>query len=275
MSKLSAKGNFTLDGPQRGRTRYGAPQDSVNKRSQVILGNDYEVGQGVFVLSDAERASMQFTREELELIKPYYTTAELSRYFGTSRNSYWIIYTDSSIVKQDKIRDYPNIKKHLDQYRSIITSDNWPYGLHRSRNEFFFQGVKIISLRKCSQPTFTYTDFDCYVAQTFYIIKSNRINLKFLTGLLNSRVIEFWLRHKGKMQGYQFQIDKAPLLDIPIRQPTTEQEFAIETLVSRILQAKRIDFAVDTSDLETEIDYLVYELYGLTEDEIAIVEGRA
>jgi hypothetical protein len=32
--------------------------------------------------------------------------------------------------------------------------------------------------------------------------------------------------------------------------------------------------AVDTSALEREIDRIVYDLYGLTEGEIAIVEGK-
>ena len=45
-------------------------------------------------------------------------------------------------------------------------------------------------------------------------------------------------------------------------------------LPSRILAAKRADPAADTSAWEREIDRLVYELYGLTEEEIAIVEGR-
>ena len=43
--------------------------------------------------------------------------------------------------------------------------------------------------------------------------------------------------------------------------------------VDKILDAKHIDPNADTSALENEIDKLVYELYNLTEDEIAIVEG--
>jgi hypothetical protein len=38
--------------------------------------------------------------------------------------------------------------------------------------------------------------------------------------------------------------------------------------------AKRADAVADTSGLESEIDALVYQLYGLTEDEARIVEGR-
>lgn len=59
---------------------------------------------------------------------------------------------------------------------------------------------------------------------------------------------------------------------IPIPpQPNDEQ---ISALVERILAAKRADPQADTSELEREIDRLVYALYGLTEEEIAVVEGR-
>ena len=64
----------------------------------------------------------------------------------------------------------------------VITSDFKPYGLHRAREQRFFEGEKIISLRKTSEPYFTYTNFPCYVTQTYFIIKPEDINLKFLTG---------------------------------------------------------------------------------------------
>ena len=46
------------------------------------------------------------------------------------------------------------------------------------------------------------------------------------------------------------------------------------TLVDKILAAKKQDSSADTTEWEKLIDQKVYELYGLTEDEIAIVEGR-
>jgi len=45
-------------------------------------------------------------------------------------------------------------------------------------------------------------------------------------------------------------------------------------LVDRILAAKRADPAADISAWEREIDALVYQLYGLTAEEIAVVEGQ-
>jgi hypothetical protein len=82
-----------------------------------------------------------------------------------------------------------------------------------------FDGKKIISARKCDAPTFTLVDFDSYVSQTFNIIKTDRVDLGYLCALLNSSVISFWLRKKGKMQGTNYQIDKEPITEIPLFVP--------------------------------------------------------
>ena len=46
-------------------------------------------------------------------------------------------------------------------------------------------------------------------------------------------------------------------------------------MVDRILAAKQRDPVADTRALETDIDRRVYALYGLMEEEIALVEGQA
>ena len=60
---------------------------------------------------------------------------------------------------------------------------------------------------------------------------------------------------------------------LPIPDVSPEQQAPIVALVDEILAAKRADIEADVSALENEIDKLVYELYNLTEDEIAIGEG--
>lgn len=146
-----------------------------------MLGRGFEIGDGIFILSSSEKKGLGLSDNELELVKPYYSTDELLKYFGKRQNSYWVIYTDSWFRDPQAMKPYPNLKKHLDRFRSVITSDFYPYGLHRSRNEQFFLGTKIMCARKCSTPTFTYTDFPCYVSQTFNVIKSARVDPKFLT----------------------------------------------------------------------------------------------
>lgn len=96
--------------------------------------------------------------------------------------------------------------------------------------------------------------------------------MKFLTGVLNSNLIKFWLFYKGKMQGENFQIDKEPLLNIPLPSTKCEQK-EITKVIDKILETKKVSPEADTSSLEGEIDNLVYKLYGLTDDEIAIVEN--
>ncbi len=254
--------------------------DVVNRERQRILGSGFEVGDGIFVLSAKEKQDIPFLKNELELIKPSYTTKELHKWYGNPKNKEWVIYTDSSFKNPSKIKPYPHLKAHLDKFKKVITSDNWPYGLHRARDERFFKGEKIIAVRKCAEPTFTYTDFDCYVSATFYVIKADRINLKYLTAILNSKLVAFWLKNKGKMQGNNYQIDKEPLLAIPVYKPSNQEQQPIIALVDQFLSIAR-DSGYPSNpaeqpaikELESQIDQMVYKLYGLTEEEIAVVEG--
>ncbi|HUV01733.1 MAG TPA: hypothetical protein VMW32_12280, partial [Bacteroidales bacterium] len=63
------------------------------------------------------------------------------------------------------------------------------------------------------------------------------------------------------------------LRKFPIKIGTDNAQKSIVNLVEQILLAKKSDPSADTSSLEAEIDRLIYELYGLTEEEIRIVEG--
>lgn len=105
------------------------------------------------------------------------------------------------------------------------------------------------------------------------VIQTDRLNQKYLTAFLNSKLIAFWLKSKGKMQGNNFQLDKEPLLEIPIFSPSNDAQTPIINLVDKILKGKKA--GIDTLAWEAEIDQMVYELYELTPHEIDIIEGRA
>jgi adenine-specific DNA-methyltransferase len=268
LNTILQKGTFFIDGNKELMSGIDVLQDAVNKNSQITLGNKFKVGDGIFVLSNSEKENLDFSEKELELIKPYYTTKELTKIHGEKENKYWIIYTNSSFKDPKKIVAYPKIKEHLDKFRSVITSENGIYGLNRPREEYFFQGEKIMSVRKCAIPAFTYTDFDCYVSRAFFSIKSNRINHKYLTAILNSTLVAFWLKNKGKMQGFQYQIDKDPLINIPIA--LTLDTIIFQSLVDYIIFLKSNKqqqlFTHTTNDritfhIEDIINMMVYELY--------------
>lgn len=262
-------------------------QDFINEKHLSILKDEsIKKGDGIFNLFQTEYDKLKLTQKEKQVVKPFYTTEELFRYYGNPKNHLWVIYSDMEVRKN--IDEYPHIKTHLDKFKKVITSDFGPYGLHRAREQRFFEGEKIISLRKTSQPYFTYTDFPCYVSQTYFVIKPEDINLKYLAGLLNSKLIYFWLNFKGKKQGEQLQVDKAPLLELPIYKPENKEELKIQEEViktvdliveaSKKLQNIKLDSEKHLLEkqiraLEEKIDDLVFKLFNLTKEEQKVIEG--
>ncbi|MEY3248220.1 MAG: hypothetical protein RL742_263, partial [Bacteroidota bacterium] len=96
----------------------------------------------------------------------------------------------------------------------------------------------------------------------------------YLLGYLNSSVNFFLFRQiLPKLRGDFFEPSSLYFSKFPIPAALPEQQSAIESLVVRILDARRADSSADTAALEAEIDRHVYALYGLTEAEIALVEG--
>ena len=70
----------------------------------------------------------------------------------------------------------------------------------------------------------------------------------------------------------KIRIKQAKLLPIYIAEEREQTE--IIGLVDKILLTKRANSSADTSALESEIDRLFYQLYGLTDEEIAIIEKK-
>jgi adenine-specific DNA-methyltransferase len=101
------------------------------------------------------------------------------------------------------------------------------------------------------------------------------VSLSFLAGYCNSKMFMFFYDQffgALRMSGGYYQFQAPQLRVVPVRKPDDATEKAVERLVDRILAAKQRDAEVDTSALEREIDQLVYALYGLTPEEIEIVE---
>jgi len=104
----------------------------------------------------------------------------------------------------------------------------------------------------------------------------NDVSLKYIAGICNSRMFMFLydlffgaLRMSGGY--YQFQAPQLRVVPIPFADGG--QQKTISDLVTHILAAKGHKPTICTTSLEHEIDEIVYKLYGLTKDEINIVEG--
>lgn len=100
---------------------------------------------------------------------------------------------------------------------------------------------------------------------------SQTVDLRFLLGIINSTYATVLLRD---LRGGDYHIYPEHIRNIPIAPATHEQQRPIINLVATILAAKRTDPNVDTSLEERQIDLLVYHLYGLTYDEVLIVDPQ-
>ena len=92
-------------------------------------------------------------------------------------------------------------------------------------------------------------------------------SLKYIIGILNSKLINYWFSY------YFIDVNIKPeqLRKIPLPETKTNQEIIL--FVEQILSIKRKASNADTSAIEREIDHKVYELYGLTDEEIRVIEG--
>jgi len=97
--------------------------------------------------------------------------------------------------------------------------------------------------------------------------------LEYLCAILNSKVILFyfklgsviWGKDGIKWFGNYFD-------NIPIPRIHEREQSPFVDILNQIFSAKKANPQADTAALETEIDQMVYELYGLTDEEIEIVE---
>jgi len=242
----------------------------------------------VFVLSKKELEMLGLDINESVIIKKYVNTSDVKRYYIDYDNEY-LIYTDKNII--DNIGKYPKIKKHLDKVKDFITSSNKPYGLHRPRKEKYFDQPKLICCGMFSTPQFCYDEKKYYFGFSFTSIirKNNDFSLKYLLGILNSKLAKYWFHVYGKKRGIGVDIGvlvfrKFPLPNIKLDTKTDKTKHDdIVSLVDKILELKQKEAVEQNAQLKTmisrqiegidkAIDTAVYALYGLNEDEIKVVE---
>ena len=187
------------------------------------------------------------------------------------------------------IEDFPSIKTHLfafynnlkpktpddssegrkpGTYKWFEILDNTAYYLEFEKSE------KIIWGLTADKWAYALDTEQHYLPSNAYILTSETISIRFILGLLNSKLLHYYFRFIGVMTaGGAYTLKAATIEVLPIAIGTKEQQKEIALKVESLLNAKAKNKQVDVSSTESEIDRLVYNLYGLSEDEIKIVEG--
>lgn len=247
-----------------------------------------EVAQGIVAAPDKYFLITElsnFNDAELCFIKPFYT---FTSRFSPKKSDLYIFYICDRNFRNKNIDNYPNIKKHFQKFKKELKEAKNKYGtpqkpyfyLHRERDEEFFKtGPKIVGQTRTNLLRFLYTEEEYYGSRAMNFIKTDRLNLKYLIGIMNSNLFYFWLNHKGKKLGSMLHIDKESILDLPIINPKDVEQKKIKKIVDKILAiTKSRDYLENSAkkeevkNYEKQIDQLVYKLYELTDEEIKTIE---
>ncbi|GAA9092779.1 class I SAM-dependent DNA methyltransferase [Helicobacter pylori] len=220
------------------------------------------------------------------LIKPILRGKDIKRYSYEWAEE-WVINTHNGYTSNLKfkippidIEKYPALKSHLDSHWDTIATrsdqGDTPYHLRNCAYLEDFEKEKIVyPCIMAKEPCFVYEEKGFYAPAPANIITGDKIEIKYITALLNSKCIYFAMRKFYMGGGIEGELKTNNLEKIPIPKITPEnRELArkITDGAKAILEAKEKDPKANTQELEKEIDALVYQLYNLTDEEIKIIE---
>jgi type II restriction/modification system DNA methylase subunit YeeA len=219
-----------------------------------------------------------------ELIKPAIRGKDLSKYSFKHEDLY-VIFSRRGI----KINEYPEVEEHLMHFKKQLEPkpDNWngtewigrkpgTYKWYEIQDNTAyykeFEKEKLVWGELSDDSKFAYDDSGSYPNNTVFILTGK--SLKYLLAILNSNLAKWYFNliatssGMGTNRWLKYKIEQLPIKDI-----SESKQKPFEKVVDEILKARKKNANADTLALEKEIDQLVYQLYGLTEEEIRIVEG--
>ncbi len=176
------------------------------------------------------------------------------------------------------LQEYLLEKKDVLKNRATVRNEGrtwWRYS--RPLHKEYYPYPKLWTSYRAKENTFcldeTAGEYIGLTNTTAVFGNDERIDIRYVLALLNSKLLNFRYHGIGKQTGggiyeyFENQISKLPIPDIDkdCQQPFIE-------LVDAVIEAKRA--GRDTSELEEEIDRKVYALYGMMEEEIEFLEGE-
>jgi adenine-specific DNA-methyltransferase len=190
--------------------------------------------------------------------KKLYFGKHLSKYYISDTNV-WINYKQNEMMEEEMKR-----------------VENKSPGL-RMRNKTIYEREKILSRFVAKEIIATYDDENKYYEHTLHSthITDKRFKTKYILALFNSQLFKFYYRKSNSQGGDIFpQVRISSVENLPIKLANEAVQSKFNEKVNQILGLKQSNPSTDTSDLEAEIDRMVYKLYDLTAEEILIVEGK-
>ena len=257
--------------------------DKVTEKHILSTGiKDVIKGEGIFIVTQQEIEKYHFNEFEQTKIKALYKNSDIEKYKTNDHTKYRLIDIFYPNDKNLDIAKIPNIFSHLQRYKLILEnrSEN-ANGIDKAikRGEYYFASVrrklnfeieKIVAPQRSKLNTFGYNTIPWYASADVYFITNPKhcYALKYILGLLNSKLYYFWLYYKGKRKGEALELYQKPLSEVPIKFTDNQDVFVAQ--VDKIITKKQNNES--TEHEEEELDNMIYKLYDLTQEEILEVE---
>lgn len=252
--------------------------DKVSRKHVEKYKVTAKIGDGIFVLSDKEVSDLNLEKKDKEILKPWFKNSDIIRWYTASSSAEKLIFADKRLRNLEGNK----LKEHLQKFKKILDDStvNSPY-LHRPR-DINFDSEKIIAPQRSPWNTFGYNEIPWYASADVYFIteKDKSVYLKYVLSLLNSKLYYLWLYHRGKRKGEALELYQKPLSEIPIKKILKDEQRPFIDVVDKILTITKSDDYLTNSakqakvkEYERQIDQMIYKLYGLTQEEIKIVEN--
>lgn len=260
---------------------------------QIGYGIKSGLEEAFVIQEETVRKLTNRSRKAQEIIKPYLNGRDIRRYSLDYKSDY-LIYTYHGV----QIKKYQAIEEYLEPFKDRLlkraTKQEW-FELQQPQFNYksYFDKAKIVFPDIAIAPRFALDEVGYYGSTTTFFIPKRDL---YLLGILNSRLSSFYFTEtcaalEGKKDKYlRFKrqyVAGFPVQPIDHADPTDKSRHdKMVQLVEQMLSLHKQLPAAKTEHEKTvierqieatdkQIDTLVYELYGLTEEEIKIVEGKA
>lgn len=243
--------------------------DSVSdKDSKKFSDLGYTKGENVYVL---QRGHHTFPH-----LRPWFKSSDIRHYFANIEHSTEVLYFGSQEEPTEDELAYLSKYRPLLENRSEFKSGTkkvW-YDLKRPRMKSMFEGEKIVNPYRSKDNYFALVREPWYAsADVFYTVSTNKnLSNTALCAILNSKVVRYWLMNRGKRKGDLMELKSTPIGEIPIPIPEVTVENKLTQLVEDILKVSTSNPQANISAQETQINQIVYKLYGLNAEEIQLIE---
>ncbi len=227
-----------------------------------------------FIIDNATKEALAAADpKSAEIIKPVLRGRDIQR-FRAQWAGLWLIYSRKGIEIERYPAVYQHLLKHYNRLSQKTGRNKW-YELQGSPSDNAnknFAKEKLVWIELVENGRFAYDNGSMYGEATTFMMTGS--SLKYLCAVLNSSLTRWVLQQISPTSGMgTFRWKKIYVENIPVPKISAVKQRPFVRLVDEILAAKDADPKADTGALEQEIDRLVYDLYGLTEEEITAIEG--